>query len=56
MWGNFLMQEHETIMEEAESCDRLEYNNGNDIEEDEGQDNDDDEDECGNDLEFQGVN
>jgi hypothetical protein len=46
------MQEHETIMEEAERRDRLEYNNGNGSEEDEGKDSDDKEDECESDLEL----
>ncbi len=50
--GKISMQEHETIMEEAERCDRLEYNNNNGSEEDEGKDSDDKEDECMSDLEL----
>ena len=38
------MQEHETIMEEAERRDRLEYNDDNGIEEEDGEDSDDEED------------
>jgi hypothetical protein len=42
--GNISMQEHETIMEEAERHNRLEYNDNNGSEEDKGEDNDDNED------------
>ena len=50
------MQEHETLMEEAERCDRLEYNDDNGSEEDEGEDSDDEEDECKSGLELKGGN
>jgi hypothetical protein len=46
------MQEHETIMEEAERRDRLEYNDDGGSEEEEGKDSDDEEDECESDLEL----
>jgi hypothetical protein len=46
------MQEHESIMEEAERCDRLEYNDDDGSEEDEGEDSDDKEDEGESDLEL----
>ncbi len=46
------MQEHETIMEEAERRDRLEYNDNDGSEEDEGEDSGDEEDECESDLEL----
>jgi hypothetical protein len=46
------MQEHETIMEEAERRNRLEYNDDNGSEEDEGEDSDDKEDECESNLEL----
>ena len=46
------MQEHETIMEEAERRDRLEYNNDDGSEEVEGEDSDDKEDECESNLEL----
>ena len=48
--GKISMQEHETIMEEAERRDRLEYNDDNGSEEDKGKDSDDKEDECESDL------
>jgi hypothetical protein len=50
--GKISMQEHETIMEEAERHDRLEYNGDNGSEEDEGEDSDDEEDECESNLEL----
>ncbi len=50
--GKISMQEHETIMEEAERRDRLEYNNNNGSEEDKGEDSDDKEDECESNLDF----
>jgi hypothetical protein len=46
------MKELETIMEEAERHDRLEYNDDNGSEEDEGEDSDDEEDECESNLEL----
>ncbi len=54
--GEISMQEHETLMEEAERCDRLEYNDDNGSEEDEGEDSDDEEDECKSGLELKGGN
>ncbi len=54
--GKISMQEHETIMEEAERRDRLEYNNNDGSEEEEGEDSDDKEDECESNLELLGVN
>ncbi len=50
--GKISMQEHETIMEEAERRDRLEYNNDDGNEEVEGKDSDDKEDECESNLEL----
>ncbi len=50
--GKFSMQEHETIMEEAERPNRLEYNDDDGSEEDKGEDSDDKEDECESDLEL----
>jgi hypothetical protein len=50
--GKISMQEHETIMEEAERWDRLEYNDNDGSEEEEGEDSDDEEDECESDLEL----
>ncbi len=50
--GKIPMQEHETIMEEAERRDRLEYNDDDGSEEEEGEDSDDEEDECESDLEL----
>ncbi len=50
--GKISMQEHETIMEEAERHDRLEYNDNNGSEEDEGEDSDVKEDECESDLDL----
>ncbi len=52
--GKFSMQEHETIMEEAErrDSDRLEYNDNDGSEEVEGEDSDDKKDECESDLEL----
>ncbi len=50
--GKISMQEHETIMEEAERCDRLEYNDDDGSEEDKGEDSDDKEDECESDLDL----
>ncbi len=50
--GKISMQEHETIMEEAERRDRLEYNDDDGSEEDEGKDSDNKEDECESDLEL----
>ncbi len=54
--GEISMQEHETLMEEAERCNRLEYNNDNGSEEDKGEDSDDEEDECESGLELKGGN
>ncbi len=45
------MQEHETILEEAERHYRLEYNDDDGSEEDEGENSDDEEDECESNLE-----
>ncbi len=50
--GKISMQENETIMEEAERCNRLEYNDDDGSEEVEGKDSDDEEDECESDLEL----
>ncbi len=50
--GEISMQEHETIMEEAERRDRLEYNDNNGSEKEEGEDSDDKEDECESNLEL----
>jgi hypothetical protein len=50
--GKISMQEHETIIEEAERRDRLEYNDDNGSEEDKGKDSDDKEDECESDLDL----
>jgi hypothetical protein len=50
--GKISMQEYETIMEEAERRDRLEYNDNNGSEEEEGKDSDNEEDECESDLEL----
>ncbi len=50
--GKISMQEHETIMEEAERRDRLEYNNKDGSEEEEGEDSGDEEDESESDLEL----
>ena len=46
------MQEHETIMEEAERRDRLEDNDDDGSEEEEGEDSDNEEDECESNLEL----
>jgi hypothetical protein len=50
--GKISMQEHETIMEEAERHDRLKYNDDDGSEEEEGEDSDDKEDECESNLEL----
>jgi hypothetical protein len=50
--GKISMQEHETIMEEAERRDRLEYNNNDGSEEVKGEVSDDKEDECESNLEL----
>ncbi len=50
--GKISMQEHETIMEEAERRDRLEYNDDNGSEEVKGKDSDNEEDECESNLEL----
>ncbi len=50
--GKISMQEYETIMEEAERRNRLEYNNDDGNEEVKGEDSDDKEDECESDLEL----
>ncbi len=54
--GEISIQEHETIMEEAERRDRLEYNDNDGSEEDKGKDSDNKEDECESNLELEGVN
>ncbi len=46
------MQEHETVMVEAERGDRLEYNDDNGSEGDKGEDSDNKEDECESNLEL----
>ncbi len=46
------MQEHETIMEEAERRNRLEYNNDEGSEADEGENSDGEEDESESDVEL----
>ena len=50
--GKISMQEHKTIMEEAERRNRLECNDDDGSEEDKGEDSDDKEDECESDLEL----
>ncbi len=50
--GKISMQDYETIMEEAERRDRLEYNDDNGSEEEEDEDSDDEEDECESNLEL----
>jgi hypothetical protein len=50
--GKISMQEHETIMEEAERRNRLEYNDDNGSEEDEGEDSGDEDDERESNLEL----
>jgi hypothetical protein len=52
--GKISMQEHEneTVMEESERRDRLEYKDDDGSEEDKGEDSDDEEDECESDLEL----
>ena len=46
------MQEHDTIMEEAERRNRLEYNDNDGSEENKGEDSDDKDDECERDFEL----
>ncbi len=50
--GKISLQEHETIMKEAERRDRLEYNDDDGSEEDKGEDSDNKEDECESNLEL----
>ena len=50
--GKITMQEHETIMEEAERRDRLEYNDDEGSEADEGEDSNGKEDESESDVEL----
>ena len=50
--GKITMQEHETIMEEAERRNRLEYNNDEGSEADEGENSDGEEDESESDVEL----
>ncbi len=50
--GEILMQEYETMMEEAERRVRLEYNGNDGSEGDKGEDSDNKEDECARNLEL----
>ncbi len=50
--GKISMQKHETIMEEAERRDRLEYNDDDGSKEEEGEDSDNKKDECESNLEL----